>query len=238
MKRTHYSYCIFYLESKYYKSINDDLRDRGYKHVKSIVPTVKILKGNTSRGERIYKEEPVLFNYGFIKMPVEKAISRDFLRKLRRDIPGIRGFLKNTETLFTRKKKARVDNMDIFDDFSIVATATRKEVRRFMKIEKENKRFSVEDLVSIKPGDYVVLKGYPFENVDATILEVDQNNKMCRLLLYPQNGKMEIKLPFDNVLYSVYQNYDPHKLYVDQTGCDLDNITQERIDKVLNQRQL
>jgi transcription antitermination factor NusG len=238
MKHTHYSYCIFYLESKYYKSINDDLKDRGYKHVKAIVPTVRILKGNTSRGDRVYKEEPVLFNYGFIKMPTVKAMSRDFLRKLKRDIPGIRGFLKNTETLFQRKKKARIDNMDIFDDFSIVATCPRKDVRRFIKISQENKRFSVDDLVSIKPGDYVILRGYPFEGVDATVLEVDQNHKKCKLLLYPQNGKMEIWLPFDSVLYSIYQNYDPHKLYVDQTGCDLNQITQERVDKVLNLKQI
>lgn len=238
MKHTHYSYCIFYLEAKYYKAINDDLRNRGYKKVKAIVPTVSILKGHTSRGSHIYKEEPVLFNYGFLKMPTIKSLSRDFLRRLQRDIPGIRGFLKNTETLFQRKKKARIDNMDIFDDFSIVATCPRKDVRRFMKISEENKRFSVDDLVSIKPGDYVVLRGYPFEGVDATVLEVDQNKKKCKLLLYPQNGKMEIWLPFDSVLYSIYQNYDPHKLYVDQTGCDLNQITQERVDKVLNLRQL
>lgn len=55
--------------------------------------------------------------------------------------------------------------------------------------------------------------------------------------MYPQNGKLEVWLPFDNVIYSVYQNYDPRKLYVDQQGYDPNGITQEQIDKVLSIRQ-
>ena len=171
-------------------------------------------------------------------MPSKKAVDRNFLRLLTRNIRGIRGFLKDTLTLHNRKKKrARIENIDIWDDFSIVATCTRKDVRRFLKIQKENKRFSVTDLVNLKPGDYINLRGYPYEGVDATILEVDHNNKRVKVLMYPQNGKLEIWLPFDSVVYSVYQNYDPRKLYVDQKGFDPNGITQEQIDKVLNIRQ-
>ena len=42
-----------------------------------------------------------------------------------------------------------------------VATCSRKEVRRFKRIARENKKFSVDDLVNVKPGDYLVLRGYP-----------------------------------------------------------------------------
>lgn len=233
-----FRYCIIYLEDKYYRNINRELEKRGYDDIKAIVPTVTILKGSTSRGKLVYKEEPVLFNFGFLKMPSIKTVDRNFLRVLVKQIPGIRGFLKNTESLHPRKKKkARVENIDIWDDFSIVATCDRKEVRRFLRIQDENKRFSVTDLVSLKPGDYVNLKGYPYEGVDATILEIDHNNKRVKLLMYPQNGKLEVWLPFDNVIYSVYQNYDPRKLYVDQQGYDPNGITQEKINNILNIRQ-
>lgn len=237
--RSHrFKYCIIYLEDKYYETINSDLEKRGYDDIEAIVPTVTILKGSTSRGKLIYKKEPILFNFGFLKMPSKKAVDRNFLRLLTRRIPGIRGFLKDTITLHNRKnKRARIENIDIWDDFSIVATCTRKDVRRFLKIQKENKRFSVTDLVNLKPGDYINLRGYPYEGVDATILEVDHNNKRVKVLMYPQNGKLEIWLPFDSVVYSVYQNYDPRKLYVDQKGFDPNGITQEQIDKVLNIRQ-
>lgn len=233
-----FRYCIIYLEDKYYRNINLELDKRGYDDIKAIIPTVTILKGSTSRGKLVYKEEPILFNFGFLKMPSTKTVDRNFLRVLVKQIPGIRGFLKNTESLHPRKKKrARVENLDIWDDFSIVATCDRKEVRRFLRIQDENKRFSVTDLVSLKPGDYVNLKGYPYEGVDATVLEIDHNKKMVKLLMYPQNGKLEVWLPFDNVIYSVYQNYDPRKLYVDQQGYDPNGITEEKINNVLNIRQ-
>ena len=238
--RSHrFKYCIIYLEDKYYENINSDLEKRGYDDIEAIVPTVTILKGSTSRGKSIYKKEPILFNFGFLKMSAKKAVDRNFLRLLVKRIPGIRGFLKDTTTLHPRKKKkSRIESIDVWDDFSIVATCTRKEVRRFLKIQEENKRFSVTDLVSLKPGDYINLKGYPYEGVDATILEVDHNNKRVKLLMYPQNGKLEVWLPFDNVVYSVYQNYDPSTLSVDQKQYDPNGITQEQIDKVLSIRQV
>ena len=233
-----YKYCIFYLEDKYSQTLNQELKKRGYDDVTAIVPMVTVMKGSTSRGKIIYKKEPILFNYGFLKIPTVKALDRDYLRTMAKMVPGIKGFLKDTITLHTRKKKrARVENIDIWDDFSLVATCSRKQVRRYLKIQEENKRFSVSDLTSIKPGDYVNLKGYPYEGVDATVLEVDHNNKKVKLLIYPQHGKLEVWLPFDNVLYSVYNNYDPRKLYVDQKEFDPNGITQEKIDKVLSYHQ-
>ena len=45
---------------------------------------------------------------------------------------------------------------------------------------------------------------------------------------------MEIWLPFDNVIYSVYQNYDPDKLYANSQEFDPNQITSEQLDRVLN----
>lgn len=59
------------------------------------------------------------------------------------------------------------------------------------------------------------------------MIDVDYNNKLVKLLLYPECGKMELKLPFDNVLYSVYQNCDPDKLYANQQEFDPNKITSE-----------
>lgn len=54
------------------------------------------------------------------------------------------------------------------------------------------------------------------------------------MLLYPEMGRMEVWLPFDNVIYSVYQNYDPDKLYANSQEFDPNQITSEQIDRVLN----
>lgn len=135
------------------------------------------------------------------------------------------------------KKKARIDNSEDFDDFSLVATCTRKDVKRFKRMAKEGKKYSVDDLVNVKIGDYLVLKGYPYEGIDATVLGIDHINKMVQLLLYPEMGKMEIWLPFDNVIYSVYQNYDPDKLYANSQDYDPNEITSESIDRIMDFRR-
>ena len=118
MKKSKYVYTIFYLERKYFQTINQDLKDYGFEHVRAIIPTVKVLR-KAIKGKLNFEEVPILFNYGFIKMPLEKAYSRPFLNKLKKKIPGIRSFLKDTQTIFPKKKRARIDNAEDFDDFLI-----------------------------------------------------------------------------------------------------------------------
>lgn len=236
-KRTHrYVYAIFYLEKKYIHLIENELRYYGYTHIKPIIPTLKLLK-KSIKGKMNFEEVPLLFNYGFLRMPREDAFSRPYLNKLRKRISGIRTFLRDTQTIFPRKKRARIDNAEDFDDFSIVATCPRKEVIRFIRLSKENKRFSVEDITNIKIGDYLVLKVYPFEGIDATVLDINLNTNMVKLMLYPENGKMEINLPFDHVIYSVYSNYDEYKLYANPRDFNPDTITDESVQKSLDKKR-
>ena len=119
----------------------------------------------------------------------------------------------------------------------MVATATKKEVRHFQRLSRQNKRFSVQDIMNIKVGDYIVLKGYPYDGIDATVVNVNHTTKMVKLLLYPQMGKMEISLPFDQVIDTVYSNYDPEILSVSDQEIDMATITEEAINKVLDIRQ-
>lgn len=230
-------YCIFYIERDYYTTINQELEDKGYgKKIRAIIPTVRVLR-KVVHGREVYEEVPILFNYAFMRMPRAWAYSRDFMNKLRKQISGIRGWLKSTESLHPKKIKRRIDNIDIFDDFSRVATVTKKEVRHLQRLSKQNKRFSVQDIMNIKVGDYLVLKGYPYDGVDATVVDVNHNRKIVKLILYPQMGKMEISLPFDQVIDTVYSNYDPELLSVSDQEIDMATITEEAINKVLELRQ-
>ena len=72
-----YVYCIFYIERKFYHKINEELKAKGYNKIRAIVPEVRILK-KAIKGKTYYEEVPVLFNYGFMRMPVELAYSRNF----------------------------------------------------------------------------------------------------------------------------------------------------------------
>lgn len=228
MKHTHYSYCVFYLEEKYYKDINKDLKDSGYKHVKAIVPTIKYIDHQSSRGRYIDTEVPLLFNYGFIRIPTDRVFNRAYMNKLKRSIPGIRGWLKSTEPLHrNRGKKLRVDNADTFDDFSQIARVSRKEIKRFIDISKENSRLRFEDITSINIGDYITLRHYPYIGIDAIVKDIDWSNQRVRLLIYPETYKIFNWLPMELVIYSVYENFDPRKLLSDQQRGDLSRISND-----------
>lgn len=227
-KNTPYVYCICRVDKKEYIHINEDLKSRGYRKIKSIVPTVKILRGSKN-GKNTYLEAPMLFNYGFIRMKSEKAFDRNFLNQLRRDIPGILGWLKSLESMHPKKKKKRIDNAEDWDDFSIVATITKKELDYYRKLSKQNRIYSMEDITSIVIGSFIVLRGYPFEGIDARVDDFNLTTKMVTLTLYPEKGGLTIQKPIDNVLYSIYENYDEDRLECTQGEFDLSRLPDESI---------
>lgn len=239
MKPTHYSYCVFYLEEKYYKDINKDLKDNGYKHVKAIIPTVKFIDHQSSRGRYVDVEVPILFNYGFMRVPTDKVFNRQYMTKLKRSIPGIRGWLKNTEPLHrSRGKKPRIDNLDVFDDFSQIARVSKKEVKRFLDISKENSRLKFEDITAIHVDDFITLRHYPYIGVDAIIKDIDWENQRVKLLTYPQTYRITSWLPMELVIYSVYEDFDPRKLISDQQKGDLSRLTNEQLTRIPNKKHL
>lgn len=235
MKHISYRWVLFHLDSKYYKSINKELKDKGFKHIKAVIPTLSILK-KRQKGKDIYEEVPILFNYGFIKMPTEKAFSRVFLNKLRKSIMGIHSFVKSTETMHSRKKRARIDNAEDFDDFSIVATVDYKDVRRFRRLSKKNSIYTVEELSNIPIGSYVMLRGYPFEGIPATVLEVNLSTRRIKVLLYPEGGNMKVDVPLENVVYSIYHNYDESKLYANNTLEYSEKVTEDNINDFITSK--
>lgn len=226
-----YSYCIFYLENKYYRDINNRIKELGLRHIKAIIPTLKILK-RTSRGKMFFEEVPVLFNYGFIKMPTELAFDRNFLHKLKRNIPGIKGWLKDNEPLFPKKKRLRIDNAEDWDDFSKVATVSLNEIKRFRRLSRNNKSYLVEELMSLKIGDYIILQNYPFEGIDATIKSINYNEKTVEVIMYPEMGQLVIKLPFEDIFYTVYKNYDPDKLIGQDQEFNPNVFTKDYLERV------
>jgi hypothetical protein len=174
-----------------------------------------------------------------MKVPTDRVFDRQYMAKMKKLIPGIRGWLKNTETLHRgRGKRPRVDNLDIFDDFSQIARVPRSEVRRFLAITKENSRLKFEDITTLHINDYITLRHYPYIGVDAIVKEVDWDNQRVRLLTYPETYKILSWLPMELVIYSVYEDFDPRKLLADQRKGDIDRITNDQVTKIPNKRHL
>lgn len=234
--KTSYVYCIFRLDRKFYKRINKDLISRGYKHVKAIVPTISVLK-KSRKGKNEYEDVPLLFNYGFIRMRSDKAFDRYYLNKIKRDIPGILSFMKSLDHK-PKRKRLRIYNAEDFDDYSVVATISRDEVIRYKHMAKANKIYSVDDITRVGIGDYVILRGYPFEGIPAILLESNLNTKKMLVKLYPEtDGNLEIEVPMENVLYSAYHESDEYKLYSTDFEKDISQIPDGSTEELLMNRQ-
>jgi len=204
--------------------------------VKAIVPTISVLK-KSRKGKNEYEDVPLLFNYGFIKMKPEKAFDRYYLNKLKRDIPGILSFMKSLDYR-PKRKRLRVDNAEDFDDYSMVATITKEEVKKYRRMSKANKIFSVNDITRVAIGDYVVLRGYPFEGIPAIILESNLNTRKMLVKIYPEmDGSLEIEVPMENVLYSAYHESDEYKMYSTDYDTDLSIIPDGSTEEILMNKQ-
>ena len=170
-------------------------------------------------------------------MKPEKAFDRYYLNKLKKDIPGILSFMKSLDYR-PKRKRLRVDNAEDFDDYSVVATITKEEVKKYRRMSRANKIFSVSDITRVAIGDYVVLRGYPFEGIPAVILESNLTTKMMLVKLYPEmDGSLEIEVPMENVLYSAYYESDEYKMYSADYEVDLSQIPDGSTEEILMNKQ-
>ena len=102
---------------------------------------------------------------------------------------------------------------------------------------KKNKIYTKKEITSLKIGSYVTLRGYPFEGINATVEDINLTTNKITLVLYPESGRMVVKLPFDNVVYSIYHNYDENKLYANQRDFNPNQISAESINNIMDIRQ-
>ena len=120
----------------------------------------------------------------------------------------------------------------------MVATCPRKDVRRFLKISRENQQYNLDDFVRVTPGTFVQLKGYPYEGMSAKVKKVDHNTRTIELdMVTLMGGSLILTLPFDNVIYSVYRDYDPDVIYASFLDMDMNQVTEEGIQNVLSRKQ-
>lgn len=226
-KKTPYVYTICRIDTKDWRNINYELNERGYEDIKCFVPTLTMVK-KTYRGQKKEVEEvPLLFNYGFVRMRSEKAYNRNFLFHLKREIPGIVSFLKSLDSMHTKKKRRRVDNAEDWDDFSKVATVTKKEFRHYMRLSRANQVFSLDE-VMVNVGDFVVMRGYPLDGMPAKVLDFNYPNKTAIVEIYPGEGSvLSMQIPLENILYSPYEHYQEDLLASKIEFQDLSNTPEQ-----------
>lgn len=179
----------------------DDLRRFnlwGYNNINYRIPKVTVLKRVINKGHE-FVEKPLLFNYGFLEMPLEFIKNPVVLQELRVISRLIQGFFRKTEEdLKAELEYAEKDGLPNFKPV-LVKTITRAELERLIQISREINVY--DDVKQLDIGTYIVLKGYPFEGLGAEVLRKKTNGKLQVRLI--ESGVL-VELKPDNIYYSAY----------------------------------
>lgn len=205
-KDNHFCWVIAYIDSKFINMIQPQLlRLLEYDQIEVYIPTVKVLK-KTFKGKDQFDEVPLLFNYGFFKLPRKYAVSRNYLDNLQTNVSAIYGWVRDPAKLLKKRDKK---NMKGDDAYVPVATATSEEITKLLLASKDIGAHSADDLEMIQPGQMITLRGYPFDGVEAEFISLDPKRKKVRVKLSVLWNK-EVEVSFDNVFFTLYhnKNYD------------------------------
>lgn len=229
-----YSWVVAYINSAYIDKIYTDLKKSPeYKDVEFYIPTVRILK-KTFKGENIFQNVPLLFNYGFFKIPRKYAIHKSYLDTMKQNINCIFGWVSDTAKLLSNRPKLRYNNDTILTDRDVpVATATSEEIAQLVKAAYYCDTFDLDDIDRLSPGTLITLHGYPFDNIDAEVLEIFPEKHKVKVRLEMFDQMKEVMVSFDNVFFTVYHNnsYDDSIMLAGAIDAVLGNSLDHQIFK-------
>lgn len=203
-----YAWCIAYINGEHIHRAEKEMsRNPEFEDVILNIPTVRILT-KTFKGQNIFKEIPLLFNYGFFRIPHSKAIDPEFLSSLKSGVTCIVGWVKNTSDTYANPKLRRDNRVNAGVQ---CATATSEEIARLIEASSRVTIYSKDDLHNLTPGSVITLRGYPWDGLSATVLEINLKKKTVKAEIDLEGYSRKVaNLSFDNVFYSIYQGgYDP-----------------------------
>lgn len=200
-------WCVAYIIPAHIDLVEyDSSKDERYNFVEAYIPTIKLLK-KRYKGKPQFEYVPLLFNYGFFRIPLEYAVDPDFLVKMRTDYTCIYAWLRNASQAI-HEGVVRVDGQSGYRVSNIgVAIATEDEIAGMVKREGQLSVHSSDDISTLQEGMVVTLKGYPFEGLDAEVTSIDVKKKKVNVKLVSSGLLSEVEVDFDNVFYTVYSGY-------------------------------
>lgn len=204
--RNPYIWLIAYINSEYVEKISHDLaKDERFRRVQVCVPMVKVAK-KKHKGEVEYKEVPMLFNYGFIKLPVRYMADVEFLKDLRTHVAAIIGFVKDPVNVM---RNTQIKSRPSLPTKTLpYAIASEEEVANLLKAQEGMSIYTGDDISNLYPGAFVTLAGYPFDGIDAEIIEIHHQQRTALVKLSSASLCQRVKVSFDNLIYSVYSSSD------------------------------
>lgn len=220
---------IAYINRDFLSSVDLEIKRYGY-NVQAYIPTVKIIK-KRFRGKNEFEMVPLLFNYGFFRVSFKDACNPEFLLMLRSRISCIYGWVHDPIKSM-KNLSIKANNAGISEALPGTAFATDYEISQLVKHSNDDEIYSAEEVIRFKKGDYIKLKGYPFDDVDAEILSINKGKKEVRVKLLLDAIVKEATVSFSNVFYTVFSGYDDALT----KGVNLDELgthSTDVVDKLL-----
>lgn len=237
MKAKHYfSWIIAYIDADAVEKVSTELKKhRQYEEVEAFIPMVKLLK-KTLKGKDSFEYVPLLFNYGFFKVPRKFAIYPKYLDEMKENISCIIAWVKDPAKMKKTLGGLKLGERKFIDEGEIgVATASSKDIAKLVKDAVKHSIHSGEDLETIGPGSIITLHGYPFENVEAIVVEIDPAKKRVKvkLMLFNAVRDVSVDVSFDNVFYTIYhgRRYDDNIGIKGSLNTDLDDTLNQQTFK-------
>ena len=182
-------WCIFYIQRDFVDELERDLnKDHDFSKVQVYLPTINSISLDF-HGKQKIKKIPAVFNYGFIKIPKEKAQSNAFLHKLKVSISCIYSWV--------------IDPASIK---SSIATARDSEILSLARTIEKSHLYSGEDINSLKVGSFITLQGYPFDGLEAKVIEIHPKKREADVELNMFHVVKKVRVNFENIFYTVYQS--------------------------------
>lgn len=225
-----YIWAIAYINRDFLEIVESEIKRYGY-DIETYIPTVRVIK-KKFKGKNVFEFVPLLFNYGFFKISYEDACNPEFLLVLRSRISCIYGWVKDPASNIRTNVSLKGNNKDSYEALPGSAFATDTEVTQMVKNASDINVYSSEELERFKKGDYIKLKGYPFDDVPAEILEINFKKKEIKVSLLLDALVKEVTVSFENVFYTVYQGYD-ESLTKDSNLDEMENRTKGNSDRLM-----
>lgn len=230
-KSNYFSWLVAYIEKDHISKCKEQiLRNPEYLEVEAFIPTIKVLR-KQFKGKNYFDEVPLLFNYGFFKVPRKYAVYKNFLDDMQKNISCIYAWVKDPQKVIRTYEGGKY-----FEDNISVACATSEEISKLIKNSIHLGAHSAEDIGLLKEGQLITLQGYPWEGMSAEFVRADPKRKKVKVRIILFDSVKEMEVSFDNVYFTMY-----HKNNWDDTigiGKSLDEMGENKtLDKFTDKIQ-
>lgn len=222
LKPTDKIWCIIYVEGSYIENLDHDLAKNIFEEELEVyIPTIKILD-KQKKGQKVFREVPLLFNYGFVKLTVQQACNQEFLKICKDHISCLYSWVKDQS-----KQSITITGWSWDDDYYpstavVPAVAKDSEIEGLKKAQIDLNIYTEEQLNQLVPGQTIQLFTYPWEGISAVILKVNKQKQEALVEIDGAMNGLRVNISFDNLVYTLYRgahdvdNYGKEKVSIDE----------------------